>query len=44
MNYSEGALSWMERDSDFDAARELPRFKDMISAARARIRGGATVP
>jgi adenylate cyclase len=36
MNYSEGLLIWMGRDSDFDSVREHPRFVSMMARALAR--------
>jgi adenylate cyclase len=36
MNYSEGQLMWMDRDSDFDSIRDSPRFVSMMAKARAK--------
>jgi adenylate cyclase len=37
MNYSEGQLLWMDRDSDFDKIRYNPRFVSMMTQARAKV-------
>jgi adenylate cyclase len=37
LNYSEGQLLWMDRDSDFDTVRDTPRFMSMMANARAKL-------
>ncbi|HEY3655249.1 MAG TPA: TIR domain-containing protein [Steroidobacteraceae bacterium] len=37
MNYSEGLLIWMGRDSDFDAVRDHPTFLSILAKAHTKI-------